>query len=207
MLEDKFVKGVFKIIITAIAIFILFLITKSLLGYNVKIFGIETNPGILKSDTIKEFIYTNTPKINDKKALNLKQSKHAFPLNEVNSKKEKNDTLPKVQSSVIGNNNKTVVGNNNGIIGDITINNGSQQRYMTHDYGNMLLKRLQDTLKAHNLNNNVRIQFGYTMGSDESRSFTNEVANFLYLQGYKNISTWLNPTMSNSSLRILYNDG
>ena len=56
---------------------------------------------------------------------------------------------------------------------------------------------------AHNLKNNVRIQFGYTMGSDESHSFTIDLADFLFSRGYNNISSWLNPTFGNNSLKFL----
>jgi len=203
LLKDKYVKLVFKILLTAIAIFILFFIGRSMLGYNVKFFGIDTNPEKPKNDTIREVRYVEVPKIKDSPIV-LQPTKKLAASYPVVIKTVSKDSMPKVQSTVTGDNNKTVVGNNSGIVGDVTINNGSPQRHLTEGYAKMIIKRLEDTLKANNLGKNVLIRFGSTMGSDESLVFTNEVANFLYDKGYTNISNNVGPTMGNNTLRILY---
>lgn len=52
-LKDKQVKFLFKVILTALTLLILFLVIKSLCGYNVNWFGLETNPKtIIKTDTV-----------------------------------------------------------------------------------------------------------------------------------------------------------
>lgn len=51
LLEDKFVKLVFKIILVILAVFLLFIVGKSMLGYHVKLFGIELNIPENKTDT------------------------------------------------------------------------------------------------------------------------------------------------------------
>lgn len=205
--KNKYVKIPIIISLWALLLLVLFIVGKVLFGFNVNLFGVETNPP-KKKDTVTITNYVEVPIKKDSPTLilpdrNIKSKPIVVVNNVLPSKK---DTMQKVQSTVTGDNNKTVVGNNSGIVGDVTINNGSPQRHLTEQYANMIIKRLEDTLKANNLSSNVLIEFGSTMGSDESLVFTNEVANFLFSKGYTNISHNVGPTLGNSSLRILYND-
>jgi hypothetical protein len=211
LLKDKFVKIAFKVILSLAILFLIYIVGKAIFGYPVKIFGFEVNSPISKTDTIFKKDSNNTPnrKITDTPVVTQKYnpSKIVLVAPTVKGKPIPKDTVSKVQSTVTGDNNKTVVGNNSGIVGDVTINNGNDQRHLTTQYATMFIKRFEDTLRAHNLTKLIPIEFGFTMGSDESLAFTNEVANFLYDRGYTNISHNVGPTMGNNTLRILYLDG
>lgn len=206
--KNKFVKIPVIISFWALMGLILLIVIKATFGYHVNIFGLELNKPTPKTDTITIVKNVEAPKTNDSPIITPNDKKNSTNLpilirtNTV--PKAKGDTGTKVQSTVTGDNNKTVVGNNSGIVGDVTVNNGMPQRRLTREYANMVYKRLMDTLRVNSLSKTIRIRFGSTMGSDESFQFSNEVANFLNANGFTNISDTIGPTVGNNELRILY---
>lgn len=131
-LRKKAVRIPLLIILYTICAFFLFLFVKGLLGYPIKVFGIEVNQRP-KADTIKEaypivrhdtfFVSPNKDSI----------SKHPISITQSSSNKKKpivvvKDTSAKQTTSVEGDNTHVISGNNNqvGVNGNVNINSEKQ---------------------------------------------------------------------------------
>lgn len=210
LFKDRFIKIVIKFFLSALTLFVVFILCKALFGYHVSILGFDINSPIPKTDTFFVNTMTNKEIKKSSDSTTVPQKQHISPhylTLPIQNKFSNKDTLQRVHATVTGNDNKTVIGNNNGILGNVTINNGLSQRHVTPQYATMFLNRLADTIKANNLNKNVLVHFGSTMGSDESITFTNEICNLLIANGYTNLDRNVGPTMGNNELRVLYLEG
>lgn len=185
LFANKWIKVPVIIIIMSIAVLVLYLVGRSLLGYNVKIFGLETNP---KVDTVRvNPILPAQQKSGNKDTSTLKVRTEGPSLNikqKNSSGKNESNINTGTNNGIIGgegNKNHIVAGDNYGINGDVT---GIKQRHITQEKLNEIMSKIPRF--------NTLIEFGIPINDKESQNLANEIAQRLKKYGYSKFSLYYN---------------
>lgn len=203
LVSDIYMKWFLRACGLILTVFLVVAVIQAIQGKQVKIFGFEINTSIeQKEKDIRSNQDTSKP-ISPETRLSLPQTSSPQAKKIANSQEKKIAKKDSIPPSVSGDNSHNVGRDNNGINGNVTINQGFEQRHVTKQYAETILKRINDTLQAYGLTKDYPIKFGSTLGSDESFQFTKEVIMFLRSEGFSNIDNGISPTMGNSSLRVL----
>lgn len=197
ILKDSFMKIIFKIIITVVCVFVLYILGKALLGYHVKVLGIEVNIPELKNnvqiisekDTSKSApIYPISNKSEFKEIPKPIKTYNVYtPLKSnaiLKKPNEETKTTSKYNIKAPIFNAPSQIGNNN-----IQNNNtGIKQRTLTVSELKDIISQIPDK--------NSFIQMGlYNNAGKEGEIYASQIANSLIGNGYKNVQNGLTQIM------------
>jgi hypothetical protein len=171
LFKNRWVKIPIIIIAISLAILIMYLVGKSLLGYNVSFWGVQTNPEKPKVDTIVSQIF--------------KHDTVYYPVvSERIVKKEENKTKKFLNDTSIrtiqqhGKNNLAIGGNNSGDVRVGDTYNKPPQRHLEPDDLPRIVEQLPSKIYKIKVLSN---------GSIEGNVFRDELLNGLYRLGYNNL--------------------
>lgn len=183
LLKDRFVKTVFKIIISLIAFFLFFIVTRAVLGYNVNFFGIETNPDNKKSKEPEVVSKPTTPALVDTpvtKTIIKEQPKFVISTSE-RKKTDIKKPVTIVQNIDSGGSGVQNNGNNNGQQAGRDINNiGIIPRKITEADLLPYINQLPDKT--------ISVRFvSYGFADAEINSVKNQIITIMKKHGFINI--------------------